>query len=97
MNTKGLSIASLVLGIISVIFFSFSYLSYVALVCGILAIVFSVKARGATDADGKTGLATAGLVLGIIGTALSGIIALCVLCVGGTAASILTDLASFLI
>lgn len=93
MNTKGLSIASLVLGIISVIFF-FIFM-YVSLVCGILAIVFSVKARGATDADGKTGLATAGLVLGIIGTALSGIIALCALCVGGTAASILTDLASF--
>lgn len=55
---KGFAIASLVLGIISL--FMFAY------ICGTLAIVFAVvaKKKGSTNK-----MATAGLVLGIVGVA----------------------------
>lgn len=51
---KGLSIASMVLGIVGLIVF--------ALPCGILAIIFSILGKK----QGGKGFATAGLVLGII-------------------------------
>ena len=51
---KGLSIASMVLGIVGLIIF--------ALPCGILAIIFSIVGKK----KGGKGFATAGLVLGII-------------------------------
>jgi len=61
---KGLSIASMVLGIISVVLFCFWYL---ALPCAILAIIFGVLGRK----QGGKGMATAGLVLGIIAIAIA--------------------------
>ena len=51
---KGMSIASMVLGIVGLIIF--------ALPCGILAIIFSILGKK----NGGKGMATAGLVLGII-------------------------------
>ena len=59
---KGMSVASLVLGILSV--------SCFGLVTGILAIVFGVKARKLCDQGvyGGRGMATAGMVTGILGT-----------------------------
>ncbi len=54
---KGMSIASMVLGIVGLIIF--------ALPCGILAITFSILGRK----KGGKGFATAGLVLGIIDAA----------------------------
>jgi len=53
---KGMSIASMVLGIVGLIISS--------LICGILAIIFSVLGKK----KGGEGFATAGLVLGIIDT-----------------------------
>ncbi len=53
-NNNGMSIASMVLGIVGLI--------VCGLPCGILAIIFSVMAKK----KGKNGMATAGLVLGII-------------------------------
>ncbi len=66
---KGTATASLVCGIISVAFAWFGYGALVGLVLGILALVFAVSSRKKR----KSGVSTAGLVLGIIGTALSGI------------------------
>lgn len=57
-NGKGLAIASMVLGIVSLIMF--------ALIAGTLAVVFGAMAKK----KGYTGgMATAGLVLGVIGLA----------------------------
>lgn len=53
-DNTGMSVASLVLGIVGLIIF--------AIPCGILAIIFSVLAKK----RGKNAMATAGLVLGII-------------------------------
>lgn len=53
---KGMSITSMVLGIVGMII--------VPLICGILAIIFSVIGKK----KGGKGFATAGLVLGIIDT-----------------------------
>ena len=60
---KGMSIASMVLGIVGLI--------VLALPCGILAIIFSILGKK----KGGKGFATAGLVLGII-DAVFGIIAI---------------------
>lgn len=60
---KGMSIASMVLGIVGLLLF--------ALPCGILAIIFSILGKK----KGGNGFATAGLVLGIIDT-VYGVIAI---------------------
>lgn len=74
-----MAIAGLVLGIVSVVF-AFLYV-WIGLVTGIVGIVLSVKGR---KIPSKKGMATAGLVLSIIGTSLSGILVACALCVIGT-------------
>ena len=63
---KGLSIASMVLGIISVVLFCIWYIS---LPCSILAIIFGIVGRK----KGGKGMAIAGLVLGIIAISLYGL------------------------
>ncbi len=91
---KGFSIAALVLGIIGAIFAWFGVIGIVALACSIVGIVFAVIGRKKSRiALGKpSGIATAGLVLSIIGTALAaiGVIACfaCAACIG-SAASVL--------
>lgn len=68
-NKKGFDIASLVLGITSII--PGCCCTYVGIVLGILAIVFSVLFTQAnTDNDVKKGMAKAGMILGIIGLVL---------------------------
>lgn len=62
-ESKGLSIASMVLGIISVALFCIWYLS---IPCAILAIIFGVIGRK----KGGKGMAKAGLILGIVAIAL---------------------------
>ena len=59
-GTNGKAIASLVLGIVGMLFFG--------IILGPLAIVFSVLAKKEIDRTGQggRGMATAGLVLGII-------------------------------
>jgi len=66
--SQGRGIASLVLGILSLA------IPYLGIVCGIVAIVLARAQRR----KGPNGLATAGLVLGIIGTCLYGLIILLV-------------------
>lgn len=73
-KTNGKSIASLVLGILSL------FIPYIGFIMGIIAIVFaslSFKELKRTGEQGK-GLSIAGLVCGIIGTVLYGIIILLV-------------------
>ena len=73
---KGLSIASMVLGIVSLALWCFWYL---AIPCAILAIIFGIIGRK----KGGKGMATAGLVLGII----SLVILIIIMAVGVTAIS----------
>ena len=58
-ESKGLSVASMILGIVSVVLFCFWYLS---IPCAILAIIFGVIGKK----KGGKGMAKAGLILGII-------------------------------
>jgi len=71
-KANGIAVASLVLGIVSIVF---SWIWFLALPAGIVAIVLGVKARKLGGP--KAGMATAGLVMGIIGTVLGGIVAIC--------------------
>ena len=65
-ENKGFSIASMVLGIISIVLFCIWYLS---IPCAILAIIFGIVGMK----KGAKGMAIAGLVLGIIAVAIVGI------------------------
>jgi len=65
--SHGFGVASLVLGIVSIVLLWFPP---VAIVSGVLAIIFAVVQKKKES----TGIATAGLVIGIIGTVLNGII-----------------------
>lgn len=62
-ENKGFSIASMVLGIISIVLFCIWYLS---IPCAILAIIFGIVGMK----KGAKGMAVAGLVLGIIAVAI---------------------------
>lgn len=79
---KGLSIAAIVCGILGIIGGFIPVVSYFTFVLAILGIIFGVIGRKkSTAAYGKaSGLATAGLVLGIIGTAFGvlGLICTCI-------------------
>ncbi|MBQ7788977.1 MAG: DUF4190 domain-containing protein [Clostridia bacterium] len=70
---KGFSIAALILGVIGVIGSFIPLISYVTAVCAILGLVFGVLGRSRSfEATGKaSGMATAGFVLGIIGTSFA--------------------------
>ena len=81
---KGFSIAALVLGILGIVGGWIPVVCYFTTICAILGIVFGVKGRKMSVAvHGKaSGLATAGLVLGIICTAFAVLGLLCtVVCV----------------
>ena len=92
-NGKGFSIAGLVLGIIAVVLGFFSatlIMGILGLICGIVGIILAVKGKKLAVASGApTGLATAGLVLSIIGTAVSALLfifcGLCIVCAAGSA------------
>ena len=60
---KGLSIASMVLGIVSIITYC---IFFVSIPCSILAIIFAIIGKN----KGGKGMAIAGLVCGIIGLAV---------------------------
>ena len=62
-NKKGLSIASMVLGIVSILL-GRNFL--IAIACGVLAIIFGLKGKK----TGGKGMAKAGFITGIIGVSL---------------------------
>lgn len=79
---KGQSIAALVLGILGIIGGWIPVVGYFTFVCAVLGVVFGVKGRKKSEAAyGKcSGLATAGLVLGIIGVVFGAIGLVCTIC-----------------
>ena len=74
-----MGVAALILGIISVVIGCFfSYIGWIGMLLGIVGIVLAAVAKK----KGQKGVATAGLVLSIIGTCLSLILFLaCAACV----------------
>lgn len=81
--SKGRAIAALVCGLLGIIGAWIPIVCYFTFVLAILGIVFGAKAKKiAAENNEPTGLATAGLVLGIIGTVLGGIGIVCVICAG---------------
>lgn len=71
-ETNKMSIAALVCGILGIVGSFIPVICYFALIPAILGIVFGAKGMKIAKITGQgQGLATAGLVLGIIGTALS--------------------------
>lgn len=89
-NGKSLSIAALVLGILGIVGGFIPIVCYFTTVCAILGLVFGVKGRQKSAlAEGKpSGLATAGLVLGIIGLAFAVIGLICTICALATLSSL---------
>jgi len=86
-----MAIAALVCGILGIIGMFLPIIKYFSFILAILAIRFGVIARKeARKAEQETGMATAGLVLGIIGVCIGGIAVLCVICAFGTLGSMLT-------
>lgn len=74
-----MAIASLVLGIISVVFFFVPFYGWIGIIFGVVGIILG--AMGQKDPE-KKGIATAGLVLSIVGAVLGLVIYLaCVACV----------------
>ncbi len=80
-----MGVASLILGIISVVIALFiSGFGWIAALLGIVGIILGAMARK----NGKDGVATAGLVLSIIGVVLGLLLYIaCVACIGGLAAA----------
>lgn len=79
MSAKNMSIVALVCGILGIVGAWIPVVCYVTLVLSIVGIVFGVKGRKAA-AENEKGLATAGLVLGIIGAAFAAIGVICAIC-----------------
>ena len=68
---NGMAVAALTLGIIGAIFGLIPILFFIAVPCGILALIFGLIARGkASRGAARKGMATSGVVLGVIATAL---------------------------
>ena len=78
---KNFAIVSLVLSIVAAVVCWFGWGAIIALVCGIVGIVFAVKARNLmpVGTDGR-GMATAGLVVSIVAVSLCGIAVVCWIC-----------------
>lgn len=80
-NGKGMSIAALICGILGIVGSFIPVVCYFTLILSILGIIFGVKGQKVAKATGEgKGLATAGLVLGIVGTAFGAVGALCAVC-----------------
>lgn len=73
------AIASLVLGIISLVFIFFGYYSFIGIILAIIGLVIGIQAKNDNPDDGK---AKAGVILCIIGLSLSAITFIaCIACV----------------
>lgn len=98
-NAKTFAIVSLICGIAGIALPWWStWLPFITLIASIVGLVFAVKARNGLPADGK-GMATAGLVLCIIGIVLSAIgtaCSICVLCVGSAVQDSVDELNNYL-
>lgn len=81
-NSNGKAIASLVLGIVSLVCIFFGYGAALGIILGVLGLVLGISAKK----EAPSSMATAGVVLSIIGLALCAITFVacvgCVACVG---------------
>ncbi len=78
-----MGVASLVLGIVALVFTFFGPAGWIGLIIGIIGIILGALAKK----NNPSGIATAGLVCSIIGTAVCGIGFLaCAACVGSLGA-----------
>ena len=100
---KGMAITAMVLGIVSCVLAWFYGVNAIALVTGVVGLILAIVAvKSYKDLGQKSGLATAGLVLSIVGTALAAIgfftCTVCVCCaaksVTGMSVSELSNLAN---
>lgn len=100
---KGFAIAALVLGIVSIVLAWFYGINVLGIITGAVGLVLAILANKSYKAIGqKNGMATAGLVLSIIGLALALIgfftCTVCVCCtaqaINSTSVSELQDLAN---
>lgn len=83
-QSKGMSIAALVCGILGIVGCFIPVVRNFNFVLAILAIVFGAKAmKTAKENQEPTGMAVAGLVLGIIGVVMGVLSVLCVVCALG--------------
>lgn len=79
-SSKGISIAALVCGIVGVA--GGWILSWGGIVVSIVAIILgAIGMKKAKENNEPKGLATAGLVLGIIGTVITVLVVICAVCV----------------
>lgn len=82
---KGAAIASLVLGIVAVVFWFFGWGSLVSVVTGIVGLVCATNAK---KAGFEGGMRTAGFVLSIIGLVGGAVVFVaCVACAGAAGAA----------
>lgn len=74
MKNDSLAVASMVLGIISLVLIFIPGINFIAIVCGILAIIFGNMSKNKINSSDKNvggyGMAQAGFILGIITIAL---------------------------
>lgn len=79
-NNQGLiALVLSIVGIVASCLVSvWGFFPIIGLAAGIIAIVFGVKGR---KVEGNTGMATAGLVMGIIAVVFSGIMVACAVCI----------------
>ncbi|MCH5264307.1 MAG: hypothetical protein J1F02_00295 [Lachnospiraceae bacterium] len=75
---NNMAVASLVLGIVSVVGLCIPYVSSVTWICAIVGIVLGAKANSVN----KTGMGTAGIILSIIGIVLEVIAVIAVIAFG---------------
>lgn len=77
---KGMAIASMICAIVGLVFVWFGYFSLVALALAIVAVILGVQYK---KKYGNNGMATAGVIMGIICIVIGGIVFVsCVACVG---------------
>ena len=75
-----MAIASMICAIVGLVFVWFGYFSLVALALAIVAVILGVQHK---KKYGNNGMATAGVIMGIICIVISGIVFVaCVACVG---------------
>ena len=93
---KGKAIAAMVLGIVACVLCWFGLVfAIIAIVCAVVGLILAVNANKGMKADGITegkGMATAGLVLSIIGLAVGAIGLVCAICVLSAVGSALGSL-----
>lgn len=79
-QNNNMPVAALICGLLALVFWfiPLRYFNFINLLFSILAIVFGAKGRQ-TASPNQTGMATAGMVLGIIGVVLSLVIIVCVI------------------